>query len=317
MNSMKNKLILTFGLTLGFILVLSFSSLAAASYSDYWYQTNDGVWHVKDGSGRTISNCWFCDDAAAPGADLWYLIDEYGNMISGGLVQGPDGKYYSLETAHNGHYGMLRCKSGTYDGIPLTLNSNHSGSFGEIMNADGIAALNALYGTKQLSVNSSDCIYSSSFGAPSKGTSGKSPEKGPSTGPGKGLPQTTEINVMAGTIKTGGEIYNIDYSWGNHYLTGYHVYAPTASGKYPVANHTISGPSYLLGRTVYIKTISGPKTGAYDGIYTFEDTGGVAVEYGKDTTMGVPVVDIYFDSIEEALDVTNAGWTTAEIFILK
>lgn len=300
---MKNKLFWMLCLTFAFMLTFGFTSMAA--FSEYWYQTNDGVWHVMDQSGDTIKNCWFCDDAApGNGKDVWYLIDAYGNMATGALVQGPDGKYYSLETQHNGYYGMLRYQSGTYDGIPLVLDGSHNGAFGQILNPEGIAGLTSLYGVKQISVSSDRTVYSSSF-------AGKPGLIGP-------LPSgIAEINTMKGTITLGSQVYHIDQDWGLHYLTGYTATTKTASGKYGTPQHTISGPSYMLGKTAYVQTVAGPKKGAYDGIYVFEDTGGPAVEYGKDTTMGVPVVDIFFATYEEAAAVTWAGWTTAQVYILK
>jgi len=55
----------------------------------------------------------------------------------------------------------------------------------------------------------------------------------------------------------------------------------------------------------------------YDGLYKCEDTGGPAVETGTPNTGNVPVVDIFFDTEAEARHVTDAGWITARVYILK
>lgn len=88
---------------------------------------------------------------ATNGKDVWYLLDAGGNMLTAGLVQDGTGNFYSLETSHNGYYGMLRYKSGTYDGVSLQLESQHNGSFAAIKNADGIEALKTKYGVTNIS----------------------------------------------------------------------------------------------------------------------------------------------------------------------
>ena len=114
-----------------------------------------------------------------------------------------------------------------------------------------------------------------------------------------------------------GKKYQVDYNWGKHYVTGYTGSGRTASGAYPTAGVTIAGPSGLLGKVCLIKGVAGPKGSAYDGLYRFEDTGGTPVETGTSATMGVPVVDIYFDNYDQAAGTTANGWTTVEVFILK
>jgi hypothetical protein len=84
-------------------------------------------------------------------------------MVSAGLVQDQTGNIYSLETSHNGYYGMLRYKSGVYDGVYLDLISEHMGSFAKINNQDGIVGLQAMYGLTQVNIDNSNCVYTSSF----------------------------------------------------------------------------------------------------------------------------------------------------------
>ncbi len=150
------------------------TAYAASTFSEYWYQDGSGAWHIKDGNGNMVTNAWLCDDAVASnGQNVWYLIDGSGNMVSAGLVQDGTGNYYSLETNHNGYYGMLRYQSGNYDGINLDLESSHSGSFAAIKNQDGIEGLKAKYGLTTVNISNSNCVYTSSFR--SSGNSNNSP----------------------------------------------------------------------------------------------------------------------------------------------
>lgn len=144
---------------------------AATTFSQYWFQDELGKWKVKNGNGTVLTNAWLCDDAVAGnGQNVWYLLDASGNMVSAGLVQDATGNYYSLETNHDGYYGMLRYLSGTYDGVNLILESSHNGSFAKILNQDGINALTAKYGVTQVSISNVNCVYSSSFKTAAKGT---------------------------------------------------------------------------------------------------------------------------------------------------
>ena len=135
----------------------------APAFSQYWFQEN-GQWRIRDGSGSIIKGAWVCDDAIpSNGQEVWYLIDGNGYMISAGLVQDNTGNYYSLETGHSGYYGMLRHVSGNYDGINLSLEASHSGSFAKILNTDGIQALAAKYGVTNFPIDNSNCVYTSQF----------------------------------------------------------------------------------------------------------------------------------------------------------
>lgn len=149
-----------------------------ATFSSYWYQDSTGAWHIKDGSGNQITNAWVCDNAIqSNGSNVWYLIDGNGNMITSGLVQDQTGNYYSLEMNHNGYYGMLRHESGNYDGISLTLNQDHAGSFASIQNQDGIKALQSKYGLAQVGIGNSNIVYTADFGKGS-GNSGAGVDTG-------------------------------------------------------------------------------------------------------------------------------------------
>ncbi len=151
------------------VITAAFTSIpaAAATFSPFWKQSSDGTWFIEDNAGNRVTDAWLCDDAVPEnGKNVWYLLDEWGNMVSDGLVQDGTGNYYSLETEHNGYYGMLRYRSGDYGGIRLDLESSHNGSFAAIKNADGVDALRQKYGLRDVSyIDNSNIVYTSSFGA--------------------------------------------------------------------------------------------------------------------------------------------------------
>lgn len=165
MRKLLNKLLKTSIITLSCVYMFCIPAYAdTPTFSEYWFQDSQGNWKVRDNNGNTITNAWLCDDAVASnGQDIWYLIDSNGNMVSAGLVQDQTGNIYSLETSHNGYYGMLRYKSGAYDGVYLDLESSHMGSFANIKNQDGRSSLQAIYGLTQVNIDNSNCVYTSSF----------------------------------------------------------------------------------------------------------------------------------------------------------
>lgn len=139
-------------------------SAGTVTYSQWWRSDANGIWHVYNRYGALVTNCWLCDDAvAANGKNIWYLIDAQGNMVAAGLVKDALGNYYSIETNHNGYYGMMRYQSGTYNAISLQLDPNHNGRFGAINNVDAINALAAIYGVTDISNISTTCVYTSQF----------------------------------------------------------------------------------------------------------------------------------------------------------
>lgn len=156
----------------------------AATFSEYWFQDAQGNWKVKDNNGNIVKNAWLCDDAVASnGQDVWYLLDSTGNMITAGLVQDGTGNYYSLETNHNGYYGMLRYKSGTYDGVSLTLEGSHGGAFAAVLNQDGLNALKSKYGVTSVSISNANCVYTSSFRSAGGGSTAGGGQQDPLTPP--------------------------------------------------------------------------------------------------------------------------------------
>lgn len=164
--SLSNDDVMAYAATTNYAITTTTSTIQSSTptFSEYWYQDGAGNWKVRDNNGNTITNAWLCDDAVpSNGQDIWYLIDSNGNMVSAGLVQDQTGNIYSLETSHNGYYGMLRYKSGAYDGVYLDLESSHGGSFANIKNQDGRSGLQAIYGLTQVNIDNSNCVYTSSF----------------------------------------------------------------------------------------------------------------------------------------------------------
>lgn len=105
----------------------------AAEQTPNWFQ-DGSVWKVKDGAGNIVTNAWFCDLDGA-----WYLLDENGAMREGFIND--NGHYYSLETSHTGHYGMMRTDTNIYDDwLVMTFQQEHNGYYGEILTfeCDGI-----------------------------------------------------------------------------------------------------------------------------------------------------------------------------------
>jgi len=103
---MKRRLATLLALVLAFTTCCIFPSNAEVrKYSIRWYQTADDVWHItKDGS--LIRNTWLLDDECDVEGGLWYLIDENGDMISDPLIMDGNGRYYSIQQIHDGHFGM-------------------------------------------------------------------------------------------------------------------------------------------------------------------------------------------------------------------
>ena len=141
---------------------------AGGTFSPNWYIDNVGVWRIRNKAGQTVVNAWVCDDViTANGKNVWYLLREDGAMVAAGLVQDRTGNFYSLETDHNGYFGMLRYRDGYYNcngqQVYLTFNREHNGSFGAITNADGLEKLMAIYGITQYGIGNENSVYTAAF----------------------------------------------------------------------------------------------------------------------------------------------------------
>lgn len=185
---MKRKMLLT--LMLAALMALTCAvTVLAAEYSKNWYEDANG-WHIKDASGNTVKNAWLCDDVQDASKSTWYLIDANGNMVSAPLVKDGTGNFYSLETAHNGYYGSLRHTDGTYDGVALTFEQTHGGSFGAVKG--GLDALKEKFSVTDVShISNANCVYTSSFGSGASASA--------SAGAGASAAVNTSASVNAGT----------------------------------------------------------------------------------------------------------------------
>lgn len=137
---------------------------AAVTFSPNWYADGFGVWRIKNSAGQVVTNAWLCDDAVtANGQNVWYLLTQDGAMLAAGLVQDNTGNFYSLETNHDGYFGMLRYTDGYYNcngqQVYLQFSQKHDGTFGAVINADGIEKLKAIYGITKYGIGNENAVF--------------------------------------------------------------------------------------------------------------------------------------------------------------
>lgn len=96
---------------------------------------SENTWRVSDNNGGYLKNCWFQDDITKD----WYLLgagDDNTIMFSGLITDQSTGKTYLLNTNHDGTYGRMLTADGAYNingqNVYLTFNQNHDGTFGAI-----------------------------------------------------------------------------------------------------------------------------------------------------------------------------------------
>lgn len=138
------------------------------TFSQFWKQDASGFWYVVNNKGETIKNAWLCDDAVlGNGKNAWYLLGADGRMLTAGLVQDNTGNFYSLETTHAGLFGMLRYKDGFYDcngqAVYLKFSQKHDGTYGAVINPEGLEKLKAIYGITKYNVGNENAVYTSTF----------------------------------------------------------------------------------------------------------------------------------------------------------
>lgn len=141
---------------------------AAVTFSPNWFTDIYGVWRIKDKAGNIVTNAWLCDDAVtANGQNVWYLLTADGAMVAAGLVQDNTGNFYSLETNHDGYFGMLRYTDGYYNcngqQVYLKFSKNHDGTFGAVTNPEGIEKLKAIYGVTKYGIGNENAVYTKTF----------------------------------------------------------------------------------------------------------------------------------------------------------
>lgn len=107
---------------------------AELTQSSRWVGS-ENTWRVSDNNGGYLKNCWFQDDITKD----WYLLgagDDNTIMFSGLITDQSTGKTYLLNTNHDGTYGRMLTADGTYNingqNVYLTFNQEHNGTFGAI-----------------------------------------------------------------------------------------------------------------------------------------------------------------------------------------
>lgn len=99
--------------------------------SDRWEGSGD-TWRVRasNGSGY-LTNSWFQDLDGS-----WYMLGSDGIMYSGLVTDQSTGKSYLLNTQHDGTFGKMLTADGVYNvngvNVYLTFNQQHDGTFGAI-----------------------------------------------------------------------------------------------------------------------------------------------------------------------------------------
>ena len=99
--------------------------------SDRWEGTGD-TWRVRNANGNGyLINSWFQDLDGS-----WYMLGADGIMYSGLVTDQSTGKSYLLNTQHDGTFGRMLTADGVYNvngvDVYLTFNQNHDGTFGAI-----------------------------------------------------------------------------------------------------------------------------------------------------------------------------------------
>ena len=138
---MKRKSILTMGMIMSFVFAGSVSNMpnittyaAELTQSARWVGSGDR-WQVSDNAGGYLKNQWFQDDVTGH----WYLLGaEDGSVMYSGLVTDQStGKSYLLNTNHDGTFGRMLDVDGVYNingvDVYLTFDQAHNGTHGAIL----------------------------------------------------------------------------------------------------------------------------------------------------------------------------------------
>lgn len=129
------KIILTGVLSVAMFVGSVIPSMAAELTQSSRWVGSENTWRVSDNNGGYLKNCWFQDDITKD----WYLLgagDDNTIMFSGLITDQSTGKTYLLNTNHDGTYGRMLTADGTYNingkNVYLTFNQSHDGTFGAI-----------------------------------------------------------------------------------------------------------------------------------------------------------------------------------------
>ena len=129
------KIILTGVLSVAMFVGSVIPSMAAELTQSSRWVGSENTWRVSDNNGGYLKNCWFQDDITKD----WYLLgagDDNTIMFSGLITDQSTGKTYLLNTNHDGTYGRMLTADGAYTingkNVYLTFNQSHDGTFGAI-----------------------------------------------------------------------------------------------------------------------------------------------------------------------------------------
>ena len=103
----------------------------AVQQSERWEGSGD-TWRVKASNGSgDLTNSGFQDLDGS-----WYMLGSDGIMYSGLVTDQSTGKSYLLNTQHDGTFGKMLTADGVYNvngvNVYLTFNQQHDGTFGAI-----------------------------------------------------------------------------------------------------------------------------------------------------------------------------------------
>ena len=192
------------------------------AYASEQTQTNrwegqGDVWRLKSSNGTYVTNSWVEDGGA------WYLLDEQGYMRTDLVYDSITNAYYMLNPNHDGTYGRMLDKAGTYKvnniDVYMAFNQSHDGTYGKVI--EGLESLKAT-GIKTTTVNG---LPSASVGSSTSSNTGNNTNK-----------DTTDNSNNSDNNSSG--YYNED---------GYYIEPDTDWSQYDP--HDIGGGTGSSGRT--------------------------------------------------------------------
>ena len=132
--------------------------------SDRWEGTGD-TWRVRNANGNGyLTNSWFQDLDGS-----WYMLGSDGIMYSGLVTDQSTGKSYLLNTQHDGTFGKMLTADGVYNvngtNVYLTFNQNHDGTFGAITSGLNEARSSGVRETSLASIPTDSATGNTSQGA--------------------------------------------------------------------------------------------------------------------------------------------------------
>ena len=184
------------------------------AYASEQTQTNrwegqGDVWRLKSSNGTYVTNSWVEDGGA------WYLLDEQGYMRTDLVYDSITNAYYMLNPNHDGTYGRMLDKAGTYKvnniDVYMAFNQSHDGTYGKVI--EGLESLKAT-GIKTTTVNG---LPSASVGSSTSSNTGNNTNK-----------DTTDNSNNSDNNSSG--YYNEDGYWISTDITNPNDYADQNGG---------------------------------------------------------------------------------------